>query len=513
MSENRQTRRATAWFFPVSAAAVATLSLSVVVQAQPGAVGPSCEIDANQPKELLVANLAFQRAGGMEDAAARLPVLKQVMKELTNKPEKFRDKNPQGYNMVLAQTLSLLIADENTPVETTRGAIGAIDAPTAPIHLVQAADEAFKAIAATSPACAGDVRVMRQSQGWLAMTRKALDMSGSNPDSAGYYAQQSLTLLPVDNPYPFQVLGIVAQRKGDLPGAVAQWEKAIESAGTDSSYADIRQSSLYYVGLYTLAQARDLTGDAQKAMLGKAVDAMNTYMKDYGTSADAPTVMQGLGEAYLTRGDTASVSSVYAAHLATPGEFTDYALTMAGVLATQAEKVDDAIKLFEAAVAKNPNQRDALRNLAASYYTAKQFDKMNKPLDALVAIDPNNYDAWSLYAFGAQGRMQAAAAGPEKKKWTDSLIAYAAKADSLPVKVVVDEFDRRAESVVFAVSLEGVSDKPKANTLSVEFLDASGNVVASASEDVAPITKGERKQVRLEAQGAGIVAYRYKPLI
>lgn len=498
---------------PVSAAAVATLSLSVIVQAQPGGVGPSCDLDANSPKELLVANLAFGRAGGMEDPTARLPILKQVMKELTNKPERFREKNPQGYNMVLAQTLSLLIADESTPVETTRGAIGAIDLPEARINLVQAADEAFKAIVAGAPACAADVRTMRQSQGWLAMTRKALDMSSSNPDSAGYYAQHSLTLLPESNPYPYQVLGIVAQRKGDLPAAVSQWEKAIEASGTDSAYSDIRQSSLYYVGLYSLQQGREQSGDAQKETLGKAATAMKTYLKDYGATSDAPTVMQGLGEAYLTMGDTASVASIYAPQLASPSEFTDYALTMSGVLATQADKVNDAIALFEAAVAKNPNQRDALRNLAASYYTAKQYDKMNKPLDALVAIDPNNYDAWSLYAFGAQGRMQETTAAPEKKKWTDSLIAYAAKADSLPVKLVVDEFERRAESVVFSVSLEGNAETPKANTFSVEFLDASGNVVASASEEVAPITKGERKQVRLEAQGTGIVAYRYKPLI
>jgi len=513
MRANRLTRRATAWLLPVSAAAVATLSLSVVAQAQPGGVGPSCEIDANQPKELLVANLAFQRAAGTEDPAARLPVLKQVMKELTNKPEKFRQKNPDGYNMVLAQTLSLFVADGSTSVETTRGAIGALDTPDAPINLVQAADEAFKALVVSSPACSSDVRIMRQSQGWLAMTRKALDMSGSNPDSAAYFAQHSLTLLPVNNPYPFQVLGIVAQRKGDLPGAVTQWEKAIEAAGTDSSYADVRQSSLYYVGLYTLSQARELTGDAQKAMFSKSVEAMKLFMKDYGTAAESPTIMQGLGEAYLTMGDTASVASIYAALLATPAEFTDYALTMSGVLATQAKKVDDAITLFEAAVAKNPNQRDALRNLAATYYSANQYDKMSKPLDALVAIDPNNYDAWSLYAFGAQGKMQATKVAADKKKWTDSLITYAAKADSLPVKLVVDEFERNTESVVFSVSLEGVADKPKANTLSVEFLDISGNVVSSATEEVAPITKGERKQVRLEAKGAGIVAYRYKPLI
>jgi hypothetical protein len=117
-----------------------------------------------------------------------------------------------------------------------------------------------------------------------------------------------------------------------------------------------------------------------------------------------------------------------------------------------------------------------------------------------------------MYAFGAQGRMQKATVPAEKKKWTDSLIVYAAKADSLPVKVVVDEFQRLAESVVFAARLEGNSAAPKANSFSVEFLDASGNVVATATEEVAPIPQGETKQVRLEAAGTGIVAYRYKPL-
>lgn len=512
MRPNSQNRRASAWLLPVSAAAVATFFVSDPVRAQPGGVGPSCELDANSPKELLVANLAFQRAAGAADPAARQAGLRQTMKELTNRPERFRDKNASGYNMILAQTLSLFVADDQTPLNTTRGALGATDAPDTPINLVQATDEAFKAILAAAPACATEVRTMRQSEGWLAMTRKALDLSSSNPDSAVIYSQHSLTLLPTDNPYPYQVLGIVAQSKGDLPLAISQWEKAVEASGTDTSYNDIRQSSLYYVGLYTLSQARELTGDAQKTALTRAANAMKTYLTDFGTSTDAATVMQGLGEAYLTMGDTASVQNIYAPQLAAPAEYSDYALTMSGVIATQAEQIDDAIKLFEAAIAKNPNQRDALRNLAASYHTAKQYEKMNKPLDALVAIDPNSYDAWSLYAFASQGRMQSTTVAAEKKKWTDSLVAYAAKADSLPVKVVVDEFERRAESVAFAASLEGASDAPRAHTFAIEFLDSNGNVVASASEEVAPIAKGERKQVRLEAQGKGIVAYRYKPL-
>ncbi len=494
------------------ATTVATLSLSSLAQAQPGGVGPSCEVDANTPKEMFSANQAFQKAAAATDPAARQIALKAVMKQLTDKPDKFRPKNPLGYEMLLGQTLSLWIADEATPVVTTRGALGAVDTPDAPINLVQATDAAFDAVVAGSPVCESTVTALRQSEGWLAMTRKALDLSSGDADSARFYAQNSLTLLSDNNPYPYQVLGVVAQREKKVDEAISNWEKAIEAAGTDTTYSDIKQSSLYYVGMYSLQTSREQTGATQTASLNKAVGAMSTYLAEFRSASDAPTIMQGLGEAYLTMGDSAKVATIYAPILATPSAFDDFSLTMAGVLATQADRTDDAIALFEAAVAKNPNQRDALRNLAASYYTAEAFDKMTTPLDRLVAIDPNNVDAWSMYAFSAQGKMNAAKEAPIKKQWTDSLIYYAGKADSLPVKVTVGEFERREGSVSFTVVLEGNSDKPSANTLSVEFLDIAGNVVATASEEVPAIPKGESKSVQLKAEGSGIVAYRYKPL-
>ncbi len=510
MRSLRVSRRAYARFFPVSAAAALTLTLTSAAAAQPGGVTPSCEIEMNSPKELFIANVAFQEAAGSA-GAERAVALRKTMSELTNRPERFQARNVTGYQMLLAQTLSLWIADENTSVNTTTSAIGsrAVDAP---IDLVEATNAAFAAVVEADATCASNVALARQSEGWLAVTRKALDFAGGSPDSATVYANYSLALLPNDNPYPYQALGIAAQRQGDLATAVSNWEKAVEASGADSAYREVRQNSLYYVGLYTLSMSRELTGDEQKAKLTSAVNAMNKYMADFGSTPEAATVMQGLGEAYLTMGDSAKVAGVYAPMLASPADYGDYALTMSGVLATQVDRTADAVALFEAAVAKNPNQRDALRNLAATYYTAEQYDKMAKPLDVLVTIDPNNYDAWSMYAFGAQGRMQKATVPAEKKKWTDSLIVYAAKADSLPVKVVVDEFQRLAESVVFAARLEGNSAAPKANSFSVEFLDASGNVVATATEEVAPIPQGETKQVRLEAAGTGIVAYRYKPL-
>jgi tetratricopeptide (TPR) repeat protein len=512
MRSLRSSRRATARLFSVSAASVASLTFAASLAAQPGAVAAACEIDTNSPKELLVASLAFQRAATAADPVAKTTALKNTMKELTNKQDKWRSKNALGYEMLLAQTLSQWVAIEDMPVETTRGAIGATDMPEQAINLVTAADRSFTAVVEGAPSCAGDVRAMRQSEGWLAMTKKALDFSSSNPEQAQVFAQHSLTLLPVDNPYPYQVLGIVAQSKGDVDGAIANWGKAIEASGTDSTYADIRQSSLFYKGVYELQGSREKTGDEQQAWLRRSIETMKTYLADYNSSADAPTIMQGLAEAYVTLKETDKVPSIYAPMMASPAAYSDFALTMSGVLAAQAEKNADAVVFFEAALQKNPNQRDALRNLAASYYAEKQYDKMFTPLQRLVSIDPNSVDAWTMFAFAYQGMAQAATVPTDKRKYTDSLVVFSGKADSLSVKLTVDEFQRNAESVVFTVSMEGNADTPKANTFSVEFLDATGSVVSSASESVDPIAKGERKTVRIEGKGTGIVAYRYKPL-
>lgn len=512
MSVTRPSRRIAARLLPLSAATVATLSLAAAASAQPGGVGPACEIDTNQPKEMLVASLALQRVATAADPAAKQAALRNTMKELTNKADKWRTKNPLGYQMLFAQALGYWIGVEGQPLRTTRGALGAIDTPDEAIELISAADLAFKAVVEGAPSCAAQIQAFRQNEGWLAMTRRALDLSSSNLDSAAIYAQYSVTLLPTNNPYPYQVLGIVAQRKDDVPAAIKYWGQAIEAAGTDSSYKDIRQSSLFYKGLYELQYARTLSGDEQKAMLTNGVATMKQFLTDYGTTQDASTVMQGLAEAYSTLGQLDQIPAIYAPMLATPDAFADYQLAMGGVLASQATKNADAITLFSAAIAKNANQRDALRNLAAALYEEKRYDDMFKPLEKLVTLDPNNVDAWNLFAYAYQGKLQAATAPADKKKFTDSLIAYSGKADSMGVKLTVDEFQRNAESATFAVTLEGNAGTPKANTLEVEFLDNSGNVVSTASESVAPIAKGDRKQVRIEGKGAGIVAYRYKPL-
>jgi predicted Zn-dependent protease len=203
---------------------------------------------------------------------------------------------------------------------------------------------------------------------------------------------------------------------------------------------------------------------------------------------------------------------VYAPLLAAPDKFNDFTHTMGGVIATQANRLDDAQAMFEAAVKRNPTARDALRNVAATYYAKQQFTAMFDPLTKLVTIDPNNKDAWEMYAYGYQGLMNGTKVPAEKKAFADSLLKYKAYADKLPAKVDVVNFQRGATSSQLVLSVEQQAEAPGTYPITVEFLDTKGAVVASDTQTVGPVAKGKAAQVTFKASGAGMVGYRYKAL-
>jgi len=59
--------------------------------------------------------------------------------------------------------------------------------------------------------------------------------------------------------------------------------------------------------------------------------------------------------------------------------------------------------------------------------------------------------------------------------------------------------------------LTNLKNKPSPPlTLTFEFLDAQGSVVATAPQTVTSIAAGENQAFELKGQGAGIVAWRYK---
>ncbi|HYW30894.1 MAG TPA: hypothetical protein VE869_05250 [Gemmatimonas sp.] len=497
-------------------AAIATTALlpasaTADLQAQPGGVASACTIDGNAPKELALVSLRLNAAAGNKDFAARRPVLVAMMKDLETKPERFKS-NLVGYHYTRSQVLTLMGADSAIGFMPTRGSIGLGGAPDEKFDLVGALDSDFKAVVAGSAACEKDVGDLRQNDVWLALTRRALDASNANqPDTAMYYAQQSLRLSTA-SPYPHYVLGNVVNAKGDKAAAVGHWKQVVTLAGNDSTYRDLRNSSLYFIGAAQVDLAEKMSGAEKQTAARDAAASFKQLIDAAPNSADMPNAMQAMAEALTVAGDSSKVATVYAPLMAANGDFSDFAYTMGGVIATRANKLEDATVMFESAVKKNPTARDALRNLAATYYARNQYQKMFDPSAKLVAIDPNNKDGWMMFAYGYQGLMQGTKVAAEKKAFGDSLVKYQTYAEAMPAKVDVKNFQRGANAVTLVLELEQQAAKAGTYEVTAEFLDAKGAVVAKDTQSVGPIEKGKTATVTLKATGDGIAGYRYLPI-
>ena len=223
-------------------------------------------------------------------------------------------------------------------------------------------------------------------------------------------------------------------------------------------------------------------------------------------------------------------------------------LLTVGVAHFNAARYDQAKAAFEKAVERNGWSRDARYNLAITYLAesrtardstealkkaaratrtptaamkaqfadtakldatlAETYRGLEKEATRLVEIDPMNEDALRLLAQAQRGLKEEQAS----YKTAEKLVG-------LPFSVEITGFQMgstRARLIAEAtgrnpMDAEGKPIKTTPMTLVVEFLDAQGSVVDSKEVQVPVLTAGQKHPIDLEAKGANIVAWRYRP--
>ena len=467
----------------------------------------ACTIEEGRPAELARATLALAMAGTEK---ANKP-LRDAIKAVGEQGDKIDNK--AGRNLVLGKLLLAWHGQPGITPAVTRGDIGYTSNKTAPIDLLAAADSALTAVEQSNPECAAEIAEIRRGDAWRAILQSAIAAHGAGQlDSAEALTKRSM-VLDRGTPYPHQLLADIAQQRRDTASAVTHWRQVLASSGADTIYNEPRRQAQYNLGSLLAARAEGATGAEQAKLAKESAEFFRTYLSSAKPDPDDAAARTRLAHVLTLAGDTASIPTIYADLLANPTSYNDMHLVQAGVIAVKANRPADAAKLFAAALERNPYDRDALTNLAAAHYGAGEFTKMPPIIQRLVALDPNNPDALTLYVYAYSGLAKAEKSGTAKRKaFTDSLVAYNDRVEKMPTVLRVTQFARGSARAVLSGEIENRGTAAKTYNLSLEFLDGEGKVVATQEVAVEGVGPQSSKPFSVTVPQGGIVAFRYKPL-
>lgn len=513
--------------------ALLPLALTVTVAAAASAQQQQkCELDENKFAKDVFALQVARNAKTPEEAQKQL---RNALKDLTS-----GDKDPAERNYMIGQTLAVWLAQPTGNVTYKRSELGYTTNPDATVDILAAIDTAYNKVLQLKPECASDLVAMRRNQAWAKLVNAAYQQANAGAlDSAELFAKRALTLDP-SAPYGHEVMAIVAQQRSQIPTAIHHWQEAIQAAGTDTSFNDVKQRSLLNIGMTAAAAVDTAQGQAKVALAGQAQKAYNDILAAFPTGAAADAARRGLVDVALATGDTTALRATYQQALANPDAY-DYAVLLNdGVTAARAGQTKDALALFQAAYRKNGYHRDILYDLGRTYVDADNPSAAMPVVARLLTVDPSNGDNYRLqglvYAmvqrkltaesktYGQKANSSkssavkrayidsAKVAGDSIRVVTDLALKYSMVADSLPAKVGFTEFSPSDGKVTVGGTITNNTSSPQTYTMAMEFLDKDGNVVDKQTATVGPVAPSSAGKFSVIGNGQGIVAFRYAPV-
>jgi Putative Zn-dependent protease, contains TPR repeats len=521
-----------------------TLLASSLAGAQTAPAKPACDVGETATGNAARATLSVNLAREAPSPAVAATNLKNAIKLLeTVNP----GDNAVTNAYVMGEALSLWANQPGTGLTPARGTLGFVTNPTGTVDIPSTLDSLFRVVETAKPNCLDYTAYWRAGQKfYLDLVNGAINaMNADKLDSAEYYATQANKLYSA-SPYGTMILGGVYSKRGNTAKALEYWGKAAEAANRDTSYRDVRRQMLANIGSAYLDAGGSASGAEKVAAYRKAADAYTQLIAIPGTKGQYLTGgRQQLETAYLLAGDTTAAAKVWEPLIANPAEYEYNDLLNSAVNAARSNRPADAAKLFEATLAQNPYNRDALFNLAVTDLTLERNDKIGPLVERLIAVDPGNPENYNLAARAylalgksAQAAKKAALAGA----YNDTTVAWYNRGNTLPVEVTFTEFSPNDKMVTIAGSVLDRRDKIEANapqtaaparpakgakakpapkaesktfppkpvTLAFTALDKAGQSLGTETVTTEPLAPGQRARFKFTINAPNVVAYRYK---
>ncbi len=485
--------------------------LTFALVAPPLAAQGECPVDIYQPAALTQAGLSIQKAMQADKPADVAKNLRDAMRFLQDEG-RYRS-NLVGGGYLKAQIYVLWLNQDDATDEMTLDQLNLRGTDrTAKVDLVAQADSLLKAVEAVSPSCVEDTRQWRQSKPWTVKLNKAYEfMNADAVDSAKFYADRA-ALLYSDSPFIHNAYAQIALKQGDVPALLGHLRRAIATSEGDTSLTTTQKQLKFQLATYAQREALTAASPQKEQLVQEALDIYSGILADTPESQDAAYAMQSAAEAIGGVSDTAAAAKFLAPLVADASPYNDLTLLIGADLARFFNQKDAAIALYEGALAKNPNIRDASYFLAYLYYETKKADKIIPLTDRLIQIDPANGDNYQMKALAYQLMAEAEKDAKKKAELIATMQSLSEEGERMPQRLSVTRFERRESGAALAGMIENRGKADKAYTVEVEFLDMQGAVVETMTAQVAAVKPGEVGGFELTATKPGIVAYRYAPL-
>ncbi len=366
---------------------------------------------------------------------------------------------------------------------------------------VAGADSALARAEKGAPECAQDIQNYRRNA-WVSLIQAGQKFEEQqNPDSAAAMYRQANTVYQRSGIGYYQLASLLNEQ-GQPDSAAAYFGLAVAGAegSKDTTELRIRSRSAFNQGAILL----------NAKQFDKAAPALERYLQLEPNDAEAK---RGLASAYRGMGQTDKAQALeheLVAAGASPGAAGGAGaqdLMNVGVNLYNDKKYAEAAEAFSKVAEAEPYNRDALYSLANSYLALKDGPKLVAAADRLVALEPLNETALKLVG-----------EGHKQSGKIDDAVKAAEKVLALPVDIKVTDFAPAPAGATLSATATGRAAQTAAGkaiapapfTLTVEFLDAKGGVVATQDAPVPALPADATHQIKASGQGNGITAWRYK---
>lgn len=366
------------------------------------------------------------------------------------------------------------------------------------LHLgdLAGADSAFTRAEKLEPACAEDIKAWRQRAFFPLMNPGTEFFRTGNSDSALVLFRQAARIAPA-LPQSFYNAGVLFANAGQTDSAIVYLKQAKAVAAADpAQYGKDRNAATF--NLAAMLQRADRHAEAAAEL--------TDYVAWDPSDVDAK---RALAQSLRVLGRTEEAAKIDKELLATAeatGTLTSGDLMGMGVNFFNDKKYAEAAEAFEKVLAKDPYDRDALFNLANSYYALQNGDGLIRTATRLVAMDPLNEDGRKLLSQGH--RLQ-----DDQEKLLESVTRLV----EMPTTVEISSFRVTPTGATIegqatgrqAQTLEGQEIAASAKTLTFEFLNAEGTVVATGEVAIPALQPAAKHPFSLPVDKAGIIGWRY----